>query len=255
MELSAAWGMATTLMREHGLDDWELVFDRAKARAGVCRAATKQIGLSRLLTALHDEAEVRDTVLHEVAHALVGPWHGHDAVWRAKAREIGCSATRCLPEEAPRVAAPWLGRCAAGHEVGRHRRPERVMSCRRCSPSFDTGALLTWTHRGQHVPMTPGYEAELALLTEAAGASGGPRASTAARVAQTQALLGAAHAVLPVGARVRLGGSGRYGGLLGTVEKRGRTRYHVRTCLGLVTAPFALVRPSTCTDVVSGDVQ
>lgn len=34
-----------------------------------------------------------DTVAHEVAHALVGPAHGHDAVWRRKAVELGGSGT------------------------------------------------------------------------------------------------------------------------------------------------------------------
>ncbi len=50
-------------------------------------------------------------------------------------------------------------------------------------------------------------------------------------------------APVPVGARVRLGGSGRCAGLTGMVEKRGRTRYHVRTAEGLLSAPFALVHP------------
>jgi hypothetical protein len=44
-----------------------------------------------------------------------------------------------------------------------------------------------------------------------------------------------------VGDRVRLRGSGRYRDLVGRIESRGRTRYTVRTDLGLVTAPFALV--------------
>jgi len=44
-----------------------------------------------------------------------------------------------------------------------------------------------------------------------------------------------------VGARVRLGGGGRHAGATGVVVKRGRTRYHVRTRAGVLTAPFALV--------------
>jgi len=32
---------------------------------------------------------VRDTLLHEIAHALVGTAHGHDEVWKAKCLEIG----------------------------------------------------------------------------------------------------------------------------------------------------------------------
>ena len=47
---------------------------------------------------------------------------------------------------------------------------------------------------------------------------------------------------LPPGTRVVLGGRGKYAGLAGCIEKRGRTRYRVRTRIGIVTAPFGLVR-------------
>ena len=38
------------------------------------------------------DEEVKNTLLHEIAHALVGPGHRHNRVWRQKAREIGCDA-------------------------------------------------------------------------------------------------------------------------------------------------------------------
>ena len=38
--------------------------------------------------------EVRDTILHEVAHALVGPGHGHDTVWKATAAQVGARPQR-----------------------------------------------------------------------------------------------------------------------------------------------------------------
>ena len=94
MEVTRALATGRRLLREHGLHDWSIVADRAKTRAGVCRFAQRQIGLSAPLTTLHSDDEVLDTILHEIAHALVGPQHGHDAVWRAKAREIGCSGER-----------------------------------------------------------------------------------------------------------------------------------------------------------------
>src|SRR3954468_12751994 len=99
MDLQEARRLATALMAEHGLSGWRLVLDSAKTRAGVCRAQRKEIGLSRHLTALHAEPEVRDTVLHEIAHALVGPAHGHDEVWRATALRIGCSGRRCVSQD------------------------------------------------------------------------------------------------------------------------------------------------------------
>ena len=116
MEVTRALATGRRLLREHGLHDWSIVADRAKTRAGVCRFAKRQIGLSAPLTTLHSDDEVLDTILHEIAHALVGPQHGHDAVWRAKAREIGCSGERCVSSDAPRVPGDWVGRCPAGHE-------------------------------------------------------------------------------------------------------------------------------------------
>ena len=40
-------------------------------------------------------SDVRDTILHEIAHAIVGPGHGHDAVWQTAERRIGCTPKRC----------------------------------------------------------------------------------------------------------------------------------------------------------------
>jgi hypothetical protein len=156
--------MARALMDGHGLSGWVLVFDEAKTRAGICRADRLQIGLSRVLTELHSEHEVRDTVLHEIAHALVGVGHGHDAVWRAKARAIGCSGSRCLPDTAATPPGRWRGVCPAGHETTRHRRPVRVLSCALCSPRFDPRAVLRWERDGRAAPMHPRYLAELGSL-------------------------------------------------------------------------------------------
>ena len=133
MDLNEAARLGRRLLDEHGLPDWILVFDRAKRRAGVCRPARKKIGLSGPLTAIHPEDEVRDTILHEIAHALVGPQHGHDQVWRATALRIGCSGQRCSSADAPRVEGDWVGTCPAGHRKTRHRRPERVSACGTCS--------------------------------------------------------------------------------------------------------------------------
>ena len=154
MDLGEAERLGRRLMAEHGLRGWTLVFDRAKQRAGICRYGRKEIGLSAALTALHPEDEVRDTILHEIAHALAGPRHGHDEVWRATARRIGCSGQRCTSSDAPRVPGDWVGTCPAGHRVTRHRRPERPASCPTCCPAFSVDHLFTWTHRGEPAPMS-----------------------------------------------------------------------------------------------------
>jgi predicted SprT family Zn-dependent metalloprotease len=238
MELEGARRMATALMAEHGLVGWRLVLDNAKTRAGVCRPARREIGLSRGITALHTEAEVRDTVLHEIAHALVGAHHGHDAVWRAKALEIGSSGRRCVDTASARPPAPWTGTCPAGHTTTRHRRPTRVVTCGQCSRSFDPRHVITWRFRGEVVPMHPAYDRELARLRRRTAA-----APVAARGDRPEPTVAAELVALPVGTVVRVGGSGRYAGTTGVVEKRARTRYHVRTRLGLLTVPFAMAEP------------
>jgi predicted SprT family Zn-dependent metalloprotease len=233
VDLDDARVLAVGLMAQHGLRGWRLVFDNAKSRAGVCRSDRKVIGLSRVLTSLYPEDQVTDTVLHEIAHALVGVRHGHDKVWRATAVRIGCSGKRCVPEEAPKVEGAWVGVCPAGHRSTLHRRPMRVKSCHRCSKVFDASALFEWTYRGRSAPMHPKYVAELARIQGrpvVPASAGSPESAGSA-------------AVLRVGDRVRLTGGGKYGGLVGTIEKRGRSRYQVQTRVGVLSAPFGIVEP------------
>lgn len=174
MDLFDARRMAVSLMREHGLAGWRLTWDRARTRAGHCRHDRHEISLSTPLTRLNGEDEVRETVLHEIAHALVGPAHGHDETWRETARRIGCTGSVTLRTER-QVPAAWVGTCPIGHEHSRHRRPARPMACAVCSPVFDPTTLLEWRYRGALVPMTSSYraeEAEILRSAEAAGAVG-----------------------------------------------------------------------------------
>ena len=123
--------LGADLFAQHGLTDWRLKLDHARRRAGQCDYSNKTISLSRHYVRYAEQAHIKDTILHEIAHALVGPHHGHDAVWRQKAREIGCTATRCHTLEFS--AARWLMSCPNGcFQVERHRRKANMvcMSCK-----------------------------------------------------------------------------------------------------------------------------
>ena len=221
VDLRDAYAMAEYLLEVHGLDDWEVGYDNAKRRAGICRFAERTLGLSAPLTTVHSEADVRDTILHEIAHALVGPAHAHDATWRAMARRIGCSGEVCVSPDSPRPPAAWLGTCPDGHLIERHRRPERVLTCGLCSSTFDLAHVYTWTHHGKPAVPHPNYEAELERLRA-----------------------GRHTVLLPVGARVRVTVAGDYHGTVGRVAKRGRTSYHLRAGRRLLRVPFAWVEPA-----------
>ena len=121
---------ADVLLARHRLHGWSFAFDSAARRGGACDFARRRITMAAGFAATADAAEIEDTLLHEIAHALVGRLHHHDAVWRAKAREIGCSGRRCHAVEF--TPAPLVARCVHGcFAIGRHRR-RRDMRCRRC---------------------------------------------------------------------------------------------------------------------------
>ncbi|WP_182353066.1 SprT-like domain-containing protein [Flaviflexus huanghaiensis] len=143
MELAAASHLATTLIASHGLD-WEFRWDHARRRAGQANFTARRITLSKHLTELCTEEQVRQTVLHEIAHALVGPGHGHDAQWKRMARHIGADPRRVTGPDFPTVPAPWRATCSAGHTHQRFRLPTRDVSCGYCSSSYSPRHALSW---------------------------------------------------------------------------------------------------------------
>ncbi len=89
MDVYDAAKLAKTLMTQHRLFGWSFEFDRESRVFGSCDHSRRRIRLSSSLVELNPESEVRDTILHEIAHALVGAGHGHDRVWMAKCAVVG----------------------------------------------------------------------------------------------------------------------------------------------------------------------
>lgn len=228
MNHAAAYDMGRRLLDQHGLQQWHLTFDRAKRRAGVCRFRDTTISLSRHAVGLQTEEQVRETVLHEIAHAKAGPGAGHGPVWKRMAAAVGAEPVRCLPPDVPMPDGDLVGTCAAGHQITRHRRPSRVLLCTGCRGDV-RGRVFEWTYLGAPVPMLASYNAELALLE-----SGPP---TLQRLVDVGGLA--------VGCRVVLRGPecGRWAGRQGVIAKVNRTRYVVQLPEGRVIVPFPLVEP------------
>lgn len=123
-------------MDRHGLSEWRFQFDRARRRFGSCQPTRRRITLSIVLTHLNDESQVRDTILHEIAHALT-PKAGHGPAWKQKCLEIGANPQRCYTDEevaSPPKRSAWfqIGCARCDWWVDRHRRTRRKLVCRKC---------------------------------------------------------------------------------------------------------------------------
>ena len=155
MKLSDAKQLARKLMDEHGANDVPLIISGGKRQLGVCSFKAKAnptldivndilgyrrpnrkerlknaicvgIKLSRYLVDLNDENEIRETILHEIAHFLVGPVHGHDAVWSKKAIEIGCNGNT-YTKTAKMPEGRYKAVCDCGKVYTKHRKGKNVL--------------------------------------------------------------------------------------------------------------------------------
>lgn len=126
--------LAFRRLYEHGLNNWKFKWDNAKRRFGCCDHYNKTITLSKILSLQRTYEQINDTILHEIAHALVGPNHGHDKVWKQKAIEIGCNGERCGEEI--KIKGKYTLICDhCGRENPMFRKPKLSYSCGRCCTS------------------------------------------------------------------------------------------------------------------------
>lgn len=105
MQIEDARRLTSELMREHGLLElgWHYRIGKGTRTLGTCSHSKKRITIMGPYISHADEASVRETILHEIAHALVKPvrdpwtgrWDQHGAAWKAKCIEIGGSGERC----------------------------------------------------------------------------------------------------------------------------------------------------------------
>ncbi len=140
MKLSDAETLAQDLFAQHGLKKWTFQFDRAKVRFGLCNFCDRVISLSRHLTELNDEAIVRNTILHEIAHALVGRRHAHDKVWKAKAIEIGCDGARRYHSGSINTPAlKYSATCSSCTKIYQSQRKRARVACGICCKTHNRG--------------------------------------------------------------------------------------------------------------------
>jgi predicted SprT family Zn-dependent metalloprotease len=138
--------LALLQLAAHGLRDWSFAFNRSKIQMGCCCFRLKVIKLSRHFVERNSYDLIQDTLLHEIAHALVGSGHGHDSVWKAMCLRIGAKPER-LSNQTEMPEGRWQATCdGCGMRHHKHRKPKHMKGwyCCRCGPH--RGALAWSLH-------------------------------------------------------------------------------------------------------------
>lgn len=152
-----------TILNENGLHNWTVSFGSAYNRLGSCSHHKKTIRFSMRFAEALPWEETYDTILHEIAHAIVGPGQGHNYVWRNAARELGLSNPQSHASVDVEFEKPWIGTCPSGHTTSMARAPQRVRSCGTCSGGrgFSIDYLFEWKKNGKKAPMPVKYQREM----------------------------------------------------------------------------------------------
>ncbi len=123
-------------IKKHGLDDWDIRFNNKLRVCATTHYRGKYFMFSKkyIASTLTDKASIKDTILHEIAHALVGyKVQSHGKIWRDKAISIGCSGKRCASHS---ISEPkdykWLISCGKGCEWRKHRLNKKRWTGRVC---------------------------------------------------------------------------------------------------------------------------
>lgn len=149
MNIIQAEKLAKELMAQYLDDEWGLEFDNSIKRLGSCWYEKKVITLSKSLIEVNPVEVVKNTILHEIAHVLVGETHGHDSVWAAKHRELGGTGKTHSGIKA--AVCNYIGTCPNGHIAHSSGKPRLVYSCNKCYPGgFHPDYIITWKKK-RHV--------------------------------------------------------------------------------------------------------
>ena len=117
--------LAYSHLRKHLPFDWDFEWNNRKAALGLCCRVKKTFYLSTYFVGRVSDAEIEDTILHEIAHAL--DWirnkeWGHGPTWKRICVEIGAKPSRCHSGEVKDQQGRYTVKCpSCSKSFVRHR--------------------------------------------------------------------------------------------------------------------------------------
>lgn len=131
--MDQAQNFACRCLADWKLTEWSFRWDYAKCRLGSCCFTRHEITLSIhfVMRNYENTEQIHDTILHELAHALVWEHHrerGHGSLWKSWCLRLG-AIPRAVAKGEKLVSAPYryaIRLKDTGEIVGRYYRRPRI---------------------------------------------------------------------------------------------------------------------------------
>lgn len=144
MDINDFLSFARSVMNDHNLQNWKVELDRAVMRNGQCDHRNKVLSFSKHFIQRNKEEMILNTLLHEIAHALVGSNHGHDLTWERKCIEIGYkNPTRCSNSDMPKGNYQATCDKCGPLEIYRHRLSKKVYTHVACKTTISWKGIIS----------------------------------------------------------------------------------------------------------------
>lgn len=131
--------LARKTMDGYQLTNWSFKWSNSKTVFGLCDYEKETIFLSKVLNSVRDIEQIKNTILHEVAHALT-PYNGHNDVWKKLFISMGGSGEICSKVDdkvydVMEKTSKYVLLCPSCNAKSfLHRKPKYSTSCGKCYP-------------------------------------------------------------------------------------------------------------------------
>lgn len=125
------------------LKEWTFGYNRSKTSHGYCYYGKRMITLSKHLTLLNDEKEVMNTILHEIAHAILPSTFHHNKIWKSLFIYLGGDGNVLASKDAKELVGKYVYYCVkCGAEYHLFRKSNKLRSCSHCCKTFNRDYIL-----------------------------------------------------------------------------------------------------------------
>ena len=129
MTINQALTLTRKMMNDYPeLRYWKVTHNNRKKSFGLCNYTDSVIQLSSHLVPVMTDEAVKDTIIHEIAHALC-PCHHHDNVWKEKCIELGGNGQRCGGSDKYKDGVK-------GHKIVQEQLAKYTLTCPVCDQKY-----------------------------------------------------------------------------------------------------------------------